>query len=120
MRLRGDPLQAGLEAHDLPPRPRPVRTGGTEAHDLGGPRWRSSSMAERRVLTPCRCRFDPGVRRHTDTMTNPEARCVVCDQPVRYHVPLRYWWRQFWRHRAIIVVGTILGRLPFIADEPDW
>ena len=51
---------------------------------------------------------------------NPEARCVVCDQPVIDHVKLRYWWRAFWRHRTIVVVGTILGHLPLIADEPDW
>ncbi|TDO18117.1 hypothetical protein EV580_1299 [Mycobacterium sp. BK086] len=48
-----------------------------------------------------------------------EQRCIVCDCPIIDHVPFRYWWKAWCRHRIIPVVGFILGHLP-LGNEPDW
>jgi hypothetical protein len=52
-------------------------------------------------------------------VTSPETRCVVCGQPCTDHIPFRYWWAAYWRHRVFQVAGFILGRLPLGAAELD-
>lgn len=59
-------------------------------------------------------------------------RCPKCGQPLGDHmslsqyltgrywlaIPVRYWWRAWWRHKLLKLINPILSRID--DTHPDW
>jgi len=46
------------------------------------------------------------------------ARCDQCGCPTADHIPFRYWWRAYWRHKLLRLINPILSRID--DTHPDW
>jgi hypothetical protein len=44
-------------------------------------------------------------------------RCVQCGMPGMDHVPLRYFWRAWWRHSMLRMFSPLLNRIDDTGDQ---
>ena len=53
-------------------------------------------------------------------MTSPEARCVVCDEPCRDHLPLRYALRPWIKHRVFFARERLVRKIDCALQRLYW